>query len=114
MLAKGLVDREMLEMLRDRDADVEYWREANQEKSRRLAAVNREREALEQQVLALGGTLNPYRRRGRADAMAMSDEEIEGFADGRGHGAAERARRALSAADVQVKCGGEHEKCRRP
>ena len=87
MLARGLIEREMLELLRDRDADVEYWQQDSQQKSQQLAVAAREIQALERQVIALGGTLDPY----RTGPPVAEAPELDSFEGGRGYGACERA-----------------------
>ena len=73
--------------LRDRDADVEYWQQDSQQKSQQLAVAAREIQALERQVIALGGTLDPY----RMGPPVAEAPELDSFEGGRGYGASERA-----------------------
>ena len=57
LLAYHLIERQMVEQLRDRDEDVDYWHQQCQEKGAalRMAAQNLRR--LEAQVVFLGGSL---------------------------------------------------------
>lgn len=57
LLAHHLIERQMVEQLRDRDEDVDYWHQQCQEKGAalRMAAQNLRR--LEAQVVFLGGSL---------------------------------------------------------
>ena len=57
LLAHHLIERQMVEQLRDRDEDVDYWHQQCQEKGAalRMAAQNLRR--LEAQVVSLGGSL---------------------------------------------------------
>ena len=60
LLAHRLVERETVEQLRDCDEEVEYWHRRCEQKGAVLREAAQNLKRLEQQVLALGGSVGDY------------------------------------------------------